>query len=631
MGVANNIRKMTATIWRLPDFAESRKKLVPIHSVTRSRIAEAYGRLCKRWVSPSVVGVASRDRDARLAGSFFAMPLLLAAAVITTHAMAGEVGAVINLAVGVLAFPMIFCGALSLSRNSAVVGASALAVYAFSIAAIGTSASPANLLLWLMSAAIPLETWFVYRCKKSLRVSGAVAAIVLAVLLVASLRTESGISLTPPTLIASFGYIAVLLAKTIRTLAAHATAARRDDRVADLESAVEGVVLSLGTDGLIVSLSAKAQDQFGIARNLLIGTPLLERVHVSDRVQYLAFLADLKGGAASAQVELKLRCVALGETSRHAHSVRFATYRLRAVPHSQGEGFVVVATDVSQAVSDRNALVIARREVETAEIAKSRFLASVSHELRTPLNSIIGFSDVLLQEICGKLPDSRQREYVELVHRSGNHLLSVVNAILDVSKIEAGTYPIFVESFAFKEAVSMVHDMLAHQASQKGVTLCDRVSPRIGNVSADSRAIHQVLINLVSNAVKFTESGGVVTIDALIEDDMLAFSVSDTGIGIAEKDLKTLGQPFRQVQNDYTRNHEGTGLGLATVKGLVGLHGGDLKIRSTPGQGTVVDVRIPLGGPAVAHVQDEEIANVFEFQATSDTRGGSHGEARKSA
>ncbi len=601
---------------------------MPIHSVTRSRIAEAYGRLCKRWVSSSVAGAASRDRDARMAGSFLAMPLLLAVALITSHM--GEVAGVVSLVVGVLAFPMIFCGALSLSKDSAVVGASALSTYGLSIAAIGATAPSANILLWIMAAAIPLEAWFIYRSEKSIHLSGVVAAIVLAALLVVSMRAEAGVSISPLALLASFGYLAILLARTVKALAAYAMAARRDDRVADLESAVEGVVLSLATDGLILSMSSKAQDQFGIARNLLIGTPLLERVHVSDRVQYLAFLADMKGGAGSATVELKLRCVALGETSKHAHSVRFATYSLRAVPHSQGEGFVVVATDVSQAVSDRNALVIARREVETAEIAKSRFLASVSHELRTPLNSIIGFSDVLLQEICGKLPDSRQREYVELVHRSGNHLLSVVNAILDVSKIEAGTYPIFAESFAFKEAVTMVHDMLAHQASQKGVTLCDRVSPRIGNVVADSRAIHQVLINLVSNAVKFTESGGVVTIDAMIEDDMLAFSVSDTGIGIAEADLKTLGQPFRQVQNDYTRNHEGTGLGLATVKGLVGLHGGDLRIKSTLGQGTVVDVRIALDGPVVAHVQ-EESANVVEFHATSDMKGGSHGEARKSA
>nr|WP_255626386.1 ATP-binding protein [Phyllobacterium sp. KW56] len=423
--------------------------------------------------------------------------------------------------------------------------------------------------------------------------------------------------------------MATLIVRTASTLAARSAAARRDDRVADLENAIDGVVFSLGTDGLILSLSPNAQDQFGIARNLLIGTPLLDRVHVSDRVQFLSFLSDMKSGASSATAEIKLRCVAPGATPKHAHSVRFATYRLRAVPHSQDAGFVVVATDISQAVADRNALIIARREVETAEIAKGRFLASVSHELRTPLNSIIGFSDVLLQEICGKLPAGRQREYVELVNQSGNHLLSVVNAILDVSKIEAGTYPIFTESFAFKNAVTMVHDMMAHQASQKGVTLCDRVSPRIGNVVADSRAINQVLINLVSNAIKFTESGGVVTIDALIEDNMLAFSVSDTGIGIAEADLKTLGQPFRQVQNDYTRNHEGTGLGLATVKGLVGLHDGEMRIKSTPGQGTVVDVRIPLDGPVIEHFSDE--ANIVEFKIESDIEGGSHEEARKSA
>ncbi|PSH57527.1 PAS domain-containing sensor histidine kinase [Phyllobacterium sophorae] len=626
----NNILEMTANDLAVAEFCGKQEKLVPIYSVTRSRIAESFGRLCRRWVNPSVAGAAQRDRDARMAGSILAMPVMLAVAMVTSHFMLGELAGIISLVVGVLALPMIFCGALSLSKDSTAVGMSALGAYGLSIASIGAAAAPANLLLWIMAAAIPLEAWFVYRSERSLRISGRIAAVVLAGLLIVSLRADGSVALSPLTLLASFCYLATLVTRTASALAARAMAARRDDRVADLESAVEGVVFSLGTNGLIGSLSSKAQDQFGIARNLLIGTPLLDRVHVSDRVQFLGFLADMKNGAPSAVVEVKLRCVAPGETLKHAHSVRFVSYRLSAVPHSQGEGFVVVATDISQAVADRNALAIARREVETAEITKGRFLASVSHELRTPLNSIIGFSDILLQEICGKLPDGRQREYVELVHRSGNHLLSVVNAILDVSKIEAGTYPIVAESFAFKEAVTMVHDMMAHQAAQKGVTLCDRVSPRIGNVVADSRAIHQVLINLVSNAVKFTEAGGVVTIDALIEDDMLAFSVSDTGIGIAEADLLTLGQPFRQVQNDYTRSHEGTGLGLATVKGLVGLHDGDLRIKSVPGQGTVVDVRIPLNGPASECVQ-EEPANIVEFNATSEMKGGSHGEARKSA
>jgi cell cycle sensor histidine kinase DivJ len=603
---------------------------VPIHSVTQSRIAAGYNRLCKRWVSPSAAGGATAERDARMAGAFLGMPLMLAVALITSHSIAGEPDAVLSLVAGVLALPMIFCGALSVSKKSASVGMSALIVYSLSVATIGVTAPSTNLLLWIMAAAIPLESWFVCRNEKSIRLPAGIAAgVVLAMLFVVAMRAGDSVTLSPLVLLASLSYLATLIVRTAGTIAALSAAARRDDRVADLENAIDGVVFSLGTDGLIVSLSPNAQGQFGIARNLLIGTPLLDRVHVSDRVQFLSFLSDMKSGASTATAEVKLRCVAPGATSKHAHSVRFATYRLRAVPHSQETGFVVVATDISQAVADRNALIIARREVETAEIAKGRFLASVSHELRTPLNSIIGFSDVLLQEICGKLPDGRQREYVELVNQSGNHLLSVVNAILDVSKIEAGTYPIFTESFAFKNAVTMVHDMMAHQASQKGVTLCDRVSPRIGNVVADSRAINQVLINLVSNAIKFTESGGVVTIDALIEDNMLAFSVSDTGIGIAEADLKTLGQPFRQVQNDYTRNHEGTGLGLATVKGLVGLHDGEMRIKSTPGQGTVVDVRIPLDGPVIEHFSDE--ANIVEFKIESDIQGGSHEEARKSA
>nr|WP_246711653.1 HAMP domain-containing sensor histidine kinase [Phyllobacterium myrsinacearum] len=367
-----------------------------------------------------------------------------------------------------------------------------------------------------------------------------------------------------------------------------------------------------------------------MARSLLIGTALLDRVHVSDRVHFLSFLSDLRDGVVGVSAEVKLRCVAASDTAKAGHAVRFATYRLSGVPHSRDNGFVVVATDISNVVADRFALDAARTQVETAEITKGRFLASVSHELRTPLNSIIGFSDVLLQEICGKLPDSRQREYVELVHQSGTHLLSVVNAILDVSKIEAGTYPIMAETFAFKDAVTMVHDMMAHQASQKNVTLCDRVSKHIGAVVADQRALQQVLINLVSNAVKFTESGGVVTIDAGVRDDMLAFSVSDTGIGIAEADLLTLGQPFRQVQNDYTRKHEGTGLGLATVKGLIGLHGGQMDIRSRPGQGTVVHVLIPLAGPRIDPVPVDPV-NIVEFRADSDSEGGSHAEARKSA
>jgi two-component system, cell cycle sensor histidine kinase DivJ len=626
------------------------KKRVPIHSATSSDLAgsgrrsdkagsrrfDIAGRfrgLCRHWVNISVACPVARNRDARMAGAFLAMPLLLAVAALSNHVPAGEMAAMVSMVIGLMALPMIFCGALVMSKDSGRIGIGALIAYSASLCAIGIVSPVPNLLLWLLAGAIPLEAWFIYRSEYSLRVAGGISACVLALIFVATLRSNADAGLSAFVLLACFAYSASLILRLASGLVERVAAARRDDRVADLESAIDGVVLSLGADGLVRSLSPKAQERFGIARNLLIGTPLFERVHVADRVQFLGFLSDLKRGAAKANVDVKLRCVAPAETSGQPHLVRFATYQLSAVPQSQGEDFLVVATDVSQAVADRNALAGARREVETAEIAKSRFLSTVSHELRTPLNSIIGFSDILLQEICGKLPDARQREYVELVHRSGNHLLSVVNAILDVSRIEAGAYPIHAESFAFKDTVVMVHDMMAHQAEQKKVTLCDRVSPRIGNIVADNRAIRQVLINLVANAVKFTEKGGVVTVDAQVEDDTLVFSVSDTGIGIAEADLKTLGEPFRQVQNDYTRTQEGTGLGLATVKGLVGLHGGELTISSVPGQGTVVDVRIPRSGRMTAGGEEAEefCANVVDFKDMSEVKGGSHGEARKTA
>lgn len=617
---------------------------MPIHSVTHSDFANASSRrrldiagrfhdLCGRWVNTSVACRLTRDRDTRMAGAFLAMPFVLATAAFTNHVLAGEMAGIVSMFIGFLALPMIFCGVLAISKDGRKIGLGALVAYSASICAIAIASPTPNLFLWLLAAAIPVEAWFIYRNERSLRLAGGISAAVLAVLFIVSLRKGAEVGLSPLALLASLAYSATLIARIANGIVQRATAARRDDRVTDFENAIDGVVINIGSDGLVKSLSAKAQEQFGIARNLLIGTPLFERVHVADRVQFLGFLSDLKRGAPKANVDVKLRCVVPAETSGQPHLVRFATYHLSAVPHSQGDGFLVVATDISQAMADRNALAAARREVETVEITKGRFLSTVSHELRTPLNSIIGFSDILLQEICGKLPDGRQREYVELVHRSGNHLLSVVNAILDVSKIEAGAYPIHAESFAFKDTVAMVHDMMAHQAAQKSVTLCDRVSPRIGNVVADNRAIHQVLINLVSNAVKFTEAGGVVTIDAQVEDDTLIFSVSDTGIGIAEADLKTLGQPFRQVQNDYTRAQEGTGLGLATVKGLVGLHGGELTIKSVPGQGTIVDVRIPRSGRIIASdgLCEEPAANIVDFREISDVKGGSHGEARKSA
>ena len=234
---------------------------------------------------------------------------------------------------------------------------------------------------------------------------------------------------------------------------------------------------------------------------------------------------------------------------------------------------------------------------EERQIHADRYLASVSHELRTPLNAILGFSDILQQEMFGALANERQREYVGLIHQSGAHLLSVVNMILDMSKIDMGAYHILSEPFEVKEAISLSLSMVRQQAAAKNIGLKSELSGDVDECVGDRRAFQQILINLLSNAVKFTPPGGAVCLETSREDGYLKVCVNDTGIGISDADLDRIGQPFFQVQNDNTRSFEGTGLGLSLVRGLVELHCGGLTIESELGAGTSVIVRLPLLGP----------------------------------
>ncbi len=266
-----------------------------------------------------------------------------------------------------------------------------------------------------------------------------------------------------------------------------------------------------------------------------------------------------------------------------------------------------------------------RASADELDIAKSRFLGVVSHELRTPLNAIIGFSDMLEHEMFGPFADPRQKEYAGLIRESGNHLLAVVTSILDVSKIECGTYPIDPEPFQFTDAVRTCTSMIAAQASAKSLTLEIEVAANVGKIAADRRAVQQMLINLLSNAVKFTPTGGTVTIGANRLGSRLHFWVNDTGIGIGQEDLGRLGRPFTQVRNDYTREYDGAGLGLSLVKGLVALHDGSMMIESAPGEGTLVTISLPVAGPAKRSAEDESSVIPLSKDEVAD------GQARKIA
>ncbi len=233
------------------------------------------------------------------------------------------------------------------------------------------------------------------------------------------------------------------------------------------------------------------------------------------------------------------------------------------------------------------------QQLEIANRHKSEFLANMSHELRTPLNAVIGFSEVLLERMFGDV-NPKQEEYLNDILSSGKHLLSLINDILDLSKIEAGRMELEAAPFDLPGALDNALTLIRERASRHGLKLEVTVDPRLGEVKGEERKVKQVLLNLLSNAVKFTPEGGKISLAAHLKDGMAEISVADTGVGIAQEDQEAIFEEFRQVGTDYARKREGTGLGLALARRLVELHGGKLWVQSVPGQGSTFTFTLPV-------------------------------------
>ncbi|HTZ81185.1 MAG TPA: HAMP domain-containing sensor histidine kinase [Stellaceae bacterium] len=227
-----------------------------------------------------------------------------------------------------------------------------------------------------------------------------------------------------------------------------------------------------------------------------------------------------------------------------------------------------------------------------ASRAKSDFLASVSHELRTPLNAIIGFSEMIRDAVIGPL-DARYRGYGSDINESGRHLQNIINDILDISKIEGGRLELREETVSIGETLRSCRRIVEGMAISAEVSLAIEVSSALPLIRADQLRFQQILLNLMSNAVKFTPAGGRVRVSAAIETEDVVIAVEDTGIGMKEADIALALEPFRQIEGPHSRRFAGTGLGLPLAKALVELHGGRLDIRSAPAAGTTVLVRLP--------------------------------------
>ena len=376
-----------------------------------------------------------------------------------------------------------------------------------------------------------------------------------------------------------------------------------EDRYRLLARNMSDVISRHHRNGAVQFISPAAETMLGTPVPLLLGHGLFDRVHVADRPAYLTALSHAARGGEAGSVEFRLR-----RDGHHGCELTpgsrtdFIWVEMRCRPLEQAlptatpseAEVVAVMRDVTERKNQEQALDQARTAAEQADAAKTRFLATMSHELRTPLNAIIGFSEMIAKEDALMLDASRRKEYAQLINDSGQHLLSVVNGILDLSKMESGNFEISPESFAPRAALLSCCNLLALKARENSIDLVTRAPDNLPAMTSDPRAFKQIVLNLVSNAIKFTERGGTVIVSAAVEGARLVLCVADDGVGIAAEDLKRIGDPFFQAGKTYQRRHEGTGLGLSIVKSLVGLLGGEMTVQSKIDEGTTVTVALPL-------------------------------------
>ena len=355
-------------------------------------------------------------------------------------------------------------------------------------------------------------------------------------------------------------------------------------------------------NGNVTYASGGAGRCLGVPAGELHGCGLFNRVHVMDRPAYLKAI-DLAAETGEAAAEIRLAAGA-----SRTQDWLWIEMRCRALPDAEGDGpdVVSVLRDITALKAQEQAASQAIELAERRDLAKTRFLARVSHELRTPLNAIIGFSELLSESPEAGIEPGKEREYAGLIRDSGRHLLDLINDILDMSKLESGNFHVLPEPFDLAELIENCRQLLGPEAAAAGLSLENDLPVDLPPLMADRRACKQMLLNLLHNAVKFSNRNGRIVVGAYVEGEAACFYVADEGIGIARDDLARLGQPFVQLQSNYDRNYEGAGLGLSVVKGLVALHDGKLEIDSTPGVGTRVTVRLPLA-PRMVPVSEEGV------------------------
>ena len=414
-------------------------------------------------------------------------------------------------------------------------------------------------------------------------------------------------------------YIASLAMKAQSSSVAHLKLSNTNEaRYRLLAENISDLIMQFDVSGNVVFASPAAKTLLGVDPTTLENKEFLEHVHIADRPNYMQALYDVTTLGMPSVLQCRVKAIVSNNNEQNNqfsanHHYTWVEMRTRPIWNNEEviTGVISSMNDITKQRAREEELQDMHHDIKELNDAKGRFLANISHELRTPLNAIIGFSDILDQELFGKLQNDKQKEYVKLIHESGNHLLQVVTDILDMSKIDSGTFDIVPEAFDVKNLVETCTSILSQQAEKRGIELRTIVPNNLPEAVADSRACRQILINLISNALKFSDENSRVTVGVRLEGNNLAYFIRDNGIGMSKGDLERIGQPFFQSDSALDRRYEGTGLGVSVVKGLTELHKGHVTFESELGKGTCVTIYIPVNCEA------DEI-RIQKFNANSE-------------
>ncbi|MDF2813776.1 MAG: sensor histidine kinase, partial [Microvirga sp.] len=365
----------------------------------------------------------------------------------------------------------------------------------------------------------------------------------------------------------------------------------RDVRIHELESvldtATDGVIV-LDETGRILSLNRTAEALFGYNQGDVVGDAITVLLSPESHIVALDYLEGLRSpGVASLLNDGR---EVLGRVRQGGSIPLFMT--MGQINDGPNRKLCAVLRDITPFKKAEGELVGARRAAEQANAQKSDLLAKISHEIRTPLNAILGFAEVMLEERFGPIGNDRYKEYLKDVHASGAHVISLVNDLLDLAKVEAGRMDLSFTSVNLNDLVSSCFTLLQPQAARDRIVMRTSFAAKLPPVVADDRSVRQIVLNLVSNAIKFTDAGGQVIVStALTDRGEVAFRVRDTGIGMNSEEVEAALEPFRQLAT--SRKRGGTGLGLPLTKALVEANRGALQISSQPNEGTLVEVIFP--------------------------------------